>query len=378
MPREHNPRTRRVHRYRRVGWALFAFLVVVIVGASVVSVPYEAITPGSTVNVAKLISVPKAQRHYASGSVSLVDVNLVPLRAIDYLFFRLNGDNQVVPQASVLGSESQQTYDEQGVLDMLSAQQAATYVALRELGYSVKSVQRNVVVYATVPGSPAAPESARPLLRAGDIIAAINGHAIANLASMKRELSRFHPGTKVTFSLRLYGQSKTRAVPLVLGVLTGSGGANDQCRTVPMNTATYTHSGSPCLGVVLMPIYRFANIPFAVNLSAEGIIGPSAGLAFTLGLIKELDAKSLTGGRQVAATGTIGMDGAIGDVGGVAQKTIAVQRSGATVFFVPKVEFRVAVAHAGTHLKVFPVSTISQVIHDLEGMGGGILKRVGR
>ena len=43
----------------------------------------------------------------------------------------------------------------------------------------------------------------------------------------------------------------------------------------------------------------------------------------------------LTGGHAVAATGTMGLDGAVGDVGGVAQKAVAVRRAGARVFFVP-------------------------------------------
>ena len=43
----------------------------------------------------------------------------------------------------------------------------------------------------------------------------------------------------------------------------------------------------------------------------------------------------LTGGRTIAATGTIRPDGTVGDVGGVQQKTVAVERAGATVFFVP-------------------------------------------
>ena len=62
--------------------------------------------------------------------------------------------------------------------------------------------------------------------------------------------------------------------------------------------------------------------------------GPSAGLAFTLGIINTLSGGNLTGGRTVAATGTIHPDGTVGDVGGVAQKTVAVERAGATLFLV--------------------------------------------
>jgi PDZ domain-containing protein len=116
------------------------------------------------------------------------------------------------------------------------------------------------------------------------------------------------------------------------------------------------------------------SLPVKVDLSSEGIVGPSAGLAFTLGLMQELDPADLTGGRKVAATGTMSMDGTVGDVGGVAQKTIAVRAAGANVFFVPPQEYSVAKAHAGPHLKVYAVRTIAQAIRVLESLGGRLVR----
>ena len=49
--------------------------------------------------------------------------------------------------------------------------------------------------------------------------------------------------------------------------------------------------------------------PFDVDIDSGTIGGPSAGLAFTLGMIDTLSAGELTGGKKVAATGTIEIDG---------------------------------------------------------------------
>ena len=115
-----------------------------------------------------------------------------------------------------------------------------------------------------------------------------------------------------------------------------------------------------------------------VDLSSEGIVGPSAGLAFTLGLMQELDPADLTGGLKVAATGTMSIDGSVGDVGGVAQKTIAVRGAGASVFLVPKQEYAVAKSHAGPNLRVYAVSSIAQAIQILESLGGRIARTTAR
>jgi PDZ domain-containing protein len=119
------------------------------------------------------------------------------------------------------------------------------------------------------------------------------------------------------------------------------------------------------------PAYDF---PFPVSINSDNIGGPSAGLVFTLGVINRLAGGNITGGRIIAATGTIHPDGTIGDVGGVKQKTVAVERAGATVFFVPQVpgdlELKVAQSVATGNLKVFSVATLSQALADLQRLGG--------
>jgi PDZ domain-containing protein len=74
----------------------------------------------------------------------------------------------------------------------------------------------------------------------------------------------------------------------------------------------------------------------------------------------------------VAATGTIDASGDVGDVGGVAQKTIAVERAGATVFFVPPEEYSVARSKATSSLHVYSVSTLDQALHILRSLGGSV------
>jgi Lon-like protease len=93
----------------------------------------------------------------------------------------------------------------------------------------------------------------------------------------------------------------------------------------------------------------------------------------TLGIIDKLSSGRLTGNRIVAATGTIDQDGNVGDVGGVAEKTIAVERAGASVFFVPDtVEGRTALAKANAQLHVYAVSNLDQVLRILKRLGGNV------
>lgn len=73
-----------------------------------------------------------------------------------------------------------------------------------------------------------------------------------------------------------------------------------------------------------------------ISVLPDGIAGPSAALPFALEIIDQLTPQDLTGGRAIAATGTLDPNGRVGRVGGLAQKALAAERAGATVLLVPK------------------------------------------
>ncbi|MET9908848.1 S16 family serine protease [Streptomyces sp. NPDC006476] len=112
-----------------------------------------------------------------------------------------------------------------------------------------------------------------------------------------------------------------------------------------------------------------------VTLRLADVGGPSAGLLFTLGIIDKLDGNGsggdLTGGRTVAGTGTISADGRVGAVGGVALKTQAARRDGATVFLVPKDECGDAKSELPKGLRLVPVTTLKGAVGSLVALEGG-------
>jgi PDZ domain-containing protein len=112
-----------------------------------------------------------------------------------------------------------------------------------------------------------------------------------------------------------------------------------------------------------------------VGLRLADVGGPSAGLLFSLGIIDKLDGDGtggdLTGGRVIAGTGTIAADGTVGAVGGVALKTQAAKRDGATVFLVPKAECADARAELPKGLRLIPVTTLKSTVSSLVALETG-------
>ncbi|MFV8128671.1 PDZ domain-containing protein [Streptomyces syringium] len=112
-----------------------------------------------------------------------------------------------------------------------------------------------------------------------------------------------------------------------------------------------------------------------VDLSLARIGGPSAGLFFALGIVDKLEGDGrggdLTGGRTIAGTGTIEPDGTVGAVGGVALKTQAAKRDGATVFLVPKDECSDADGQVPSGLQLIPVSELKDAVASLRALAAG-------
>ncbi|MFB7737616.1 S16 family serine protease [Streptomyces sp. NPDC056112] len=112
-----------------------------------------------------------------------------------------------------------------------------------------------------------------------------------------------------------------------------------------------------------------------VTLKLADVGGPSAGLLFSLGIVDKLhgdgNGGDLTGGRTIAGTGTITTDGTVGAVGGVALKTQAAHRDGATVFLVPKAECADAKAELPKGLRLVPVTTLKGAVGALVALENG-------
>lgn len=112
-----------------------------------------------------------------------------------------------------------------------------------------------------------------------------------------------------------------------------------------------------------------------VTLRLADVGGPSAGLLFSLGIVDKIDGDGrgagLTGGRSIAGTGTIEVDGKVGPVGGVPLKTKAAKRDGATVFLVPKAECGDAKAQLPKGLRLVPVTTLDGALDSLKSLKDG-------
>ena len=304
---------RRMSQRTLAGLIAGPLVVLLLVLAWVVPLPYVVYRPGLTVDVlgkagGKPIVQVSGHPSYADGgqlrmttvSVSRPDADVT---LPELLGAWLDRSDAVYPWDAVYqkGVSSKQDREE-GAAQMASSKDHATAAALHEMGVTVPEV---VTIAGVAQGQPA-----DGVLETGDVVLRVDGKPVSDTQALTELIRATPPGGKVTLDIRRDGTERSVAV-------------------APVAT-----DGTPRIGVTLeVADYTF---PFDVDINIDQTIGgPSAGLMFSLAIYDVLTPGSLTDGQAVAGTGEIGPDGQVGPIGGIQQKIAAADRDGAHLFLVP-------------------------------------------
>jgi PDZ domain-containing protein len=350
-PGEGPPRGRR--RTRRL-WIVLLVVAVLLGGGYIAADRYTshlyALAPGSASPVGPAITVkPPTPTYTHPGRILFVTVSLRTVGPIDYVFDKINPNVQLVNQSALVGPSRPSQLNQVDAVQMQTSTQTAVIVALRQLGYTVVVHDIGAEVNVVSAKSPADGH-----LVPGDVITAVDGAPTTTSDALVAIIHAHKPGDELDFTV----QPPTGPV-----------------RTERITLGTTPPGVSPTprafLGVQTSTKQQ-AILPVNVTIDPGNVGGPSAGLAFTLGVINELQSGDVTGGHTVAITGTINPDGTVGDVGGVAQKTVAVRRTAAIAFLVPPGEYNVARQHAGSRLKIIEVRSVQDALNALASLGGDV------
>jgi PDZ domain-containing protein len=112
-------------------------------------------------------------------------------------------------------------------------------------------------------------------------------------------------------------------------------------------------------------------IPLDIEIDAGNVSGPSGGQIFALAIYDLLTPGSLTGGKHIAGTGTIDVDGSIGPIGGVRQKLVGAKNAGAEYFLIPESNCSDAKGNIPAGIKVIAVSNLKQSLKAIESIRSG-------
>jgi Lon-like protease len=297
--------------------------------------PVIALSPGPMEDVLARLKVEGSRVYDSEGKLYLTSVGIDDdVRFYEALLDMANRDVQLLPRAELYPEEQDSTeIDKENAALMDRSKETASVVALREVGYEIEP--SGVEVTQVVAGTPADGK-----LRAGDRILDADGRAVASTEEVRAAITRHEIGERVAFRIDRDDTEKNVSV---------------QVREA---------DGQPRVGILLRDL--FPDLPVKVSIETQNNIGgPSAGLMFTLSIIDKLTPEDLTGGKRIAGTGEIALDGGVLPVGGVAEKLIAVRRLGVTTFLIPAENCDSVRGRVPDGLRLVKVSTITDALRFL-------------
>ncbi|KOX12189.1 PDZ domain-containing protein [Nocardiopsis sp. NRRL B-16309] len=339
-----------------------ALILLVGTGAAglLLPLPYLVAAPGVTVNTVgelrgePVITVEGAESYeHDDGALSMVTVQYAGGPDHRLNFFTLvtawlSPTQAVLPEELLFpAGRSPEEVSERQTVQMNDSQTDATAAALSQLGIAYDAVPQ---VADTVEDMPA-----HGVVETGDVIVAVDGRTVPTTASGDEELvgsaavvewvSSREPGEPVELTLDRDGE------------------------TVDVEMETHQGDNGAAVGVLIADDMDF---PVEVEISVGDIGGPSAGMMFSLGIMDRLTEESLTGGANVAGSGTITSAGQIGGISGIPQKMVSARRDGADYFLVAAESCsQVFQSAAYDELDVVRVETLTDAVDALETIRTG-------
>ena len=345
--------------------ALLLAVGLVVAGATVrVNKVIEA--PGPTWNVLaavpgddsdqSVITVTGAQTYPAEGALRMTTVSVsgcpgYPVTLFDVVGAWVSPNKTILERDQVCPpSLSQQDVEETNQAQMTSSQNTAVVAALMETGMATRMV---LTIEGTGSGQ------AQDVVDQGDVLTSITPDGgqttpITTFAALRELLTTIPVGTRVSLGIERDGRPTTVSLTTVEPPDANSDGAPDS-------------EGS------LLGVYLSAQADSDINATFElsDVGGPSAGSMFALGIIDKLTPGDLTGGKDIAGTGTIALDGSVGPIGGIAQKMAGAKADGSEYFLAPASNCGDVVGHVPDGLKVYAVSTLHEAVTTVEAIAAG-------
>lgn len=301
---------------------------------SLIRLPYFVLRPGPAQDVETLIHIRQHQTFPSQGHLLLTSVSYYRPNVYQAIGAWLDSTEAVVPEKDVLPpGQTQEQEFQQALSQMDTSKIDAAVVALTRYAGYPEQHGPGLLVEDVFPKTPVEGK-----IFAGDVITAVDGRSVNDPDQLGSLIQAAGVGHALTFTIEAGG--KTRRVSVA-----------------PAKVPGVDH---PVIGVSLVN-----NFPFPLTIDSGNIGGPSAGLMWTLGLADLLTPGDLTGGRTVAGTGEITVEGKVLPIGGVEEKVVAAERAGATIFFVP-VKDAAAARSVANRIVLVPVSTYLDAITYLQ------------
>ena len=316
----------KLKEYKYLGLLIILFLLFFII-----KLPYIIELPGGILNIdSKIESDIKVK---TSGTLNMAYVSEIRATIPTYLISKLNNNWDLIKmEESISSNETIEEANYRNTMLLKEANDIATIVAYEKAGRKIKIKNKKLYITYIDPSS-------QTDLKIKDQILKIDNKKINNLEEIATIINNHNVNDTILVETD-NGVKKSKIIEI---------------------------DGKKVIGVLITCDYDFDNeIRFKFNDKESG---PSGGMMMTLAIYNYLTNDSLTKNRKIVGTGTIDINGNVGEISGIKYKLKGAVKNKTDIFIVSEENYYEAIKLKEKNkynIKIVSVKTIDEAIKYLK------------
>ena len=305
----------------------FLLFIVLMISIVEVELPYYIEAPGGIINLSK-----RMDNNYnkKNGSLNMLYVTEYKGNIVTVLLSKVikSWDLFEIKNQQISNEDAHDIYIRNKVmLDNSTAN--ATFVAYDYAGKEIKIKNKENIVIATTKDNG---------LAIGDVILSIDEQEVEDINTIKNYLKSLKPNSKINIKIKRNNKEKNINITL---------------------------DDDKLLGIVMVTNYQYETDDDIDILFKNGEGGSSGGLVLSLGIYSKITGIDLLKGRNIAGTGTIDIEGNVGEIDGIKYKIAGAVKNHIDIVLVSPYNYEEAkkvIEENNYNIKLVKVSTFKEAI----------------
>lgn len=313
------------------------YLLIIIIATIIfnIKLPYYIMAPGGIIKIDERIET--TTKTNTTGSINLLYVTQYDgnISSLLLSLFMKNWDVEKLSTSQVSNETSEEIHKREKVM-LDNSIQNAIFVAYQHANKEITITNKKNIVIATTTESE---------IKIGDEILKANDIEIENVNTLKEIINNTQEDTKIKLLINRDDELIEIKVPII------------------------EQDNSKIIGIIVITNYEYELDP-EINISfksSEG--GSSGGLMTAVSIYNAISETDITKGLNIGGTGTIDINGNVGEIDGVKYKIMGAVKNKLDIVFVPKNNYEEALQTKKENnykIEIVSVSTFNDVIEYLK------------
>lgn len=275
-----------------------------------IRLPFYVNAPGGTININNRIEYQDKKEYKGSLNMLYVTeyVSSIPFYLLSHII--PDWDLESIKENQVSSTESVEEINKRNKILLENSINNATYVAYKSANKKIEITKTKYVVVAVTKENG---------LKIGDEILEVEGKKVSSLEMIKQTIEEKNVGDEI--NLKIKRNNKEQEVVAKI--------EKDQ--------------NKKALGVMIVTNYNLKPEKEVKLKFKQSESGSSGGLMMSLSIYSAISDKDILKGRNIAGTGTIDMNGNVGEIGGIKYKIMGAVKNKMDVVLVPSANYEEAI-----------------------------------